>query len=424
MEIWKRIRAPFIVVAVGIVIIGIISTSKPKPQPHLDNEGERAKVEVKVQRATPSTTTLSVSTQGTVAPKREINIVAQVSGQVQIVEPEFVDGGVFEANQLLIQIEDRDYRAAYLAAKARLASAEQLAAEERGRARQAKREWRDLGNSDANDLFLRKPQIKAAEAAVDSASADVARAKLDLERTQIRVPFNGRIRETFVDLGQYVTPGTPIAQVYDSSVVEIKLPLTDRQVGLVNLPLGYVAQDKNTATQDKSSAPKATIYGVIGGEEYEWPARITRTAASIDTQSRMMFAVAEVETPTEADVPLVVGLFVTAKIEGKELENVVTLPRDAVFKRNRMFVLDDAHAISEVETKVLYRNSDYVWVKSSVPSDSLIVLEKQALLSPGTQVDALLDGKIVTPKKKASNDESIAATPEAKAKATTVTSGE
>ncbi len=415
MEIWKRIRAPFIVIAVGIVVIGIIATSKPKPKPNLDNNAEQAKVQVNVQRATPSTTTLSVSTQGTVEPKREINIVAQVSGQVQIVEPAFVDGGVFEANQLLIQIEDRDYRAAYLAAKARLASAEQLAAEERGRARQAKSEWRDLGNSDANDLFLRKPQINAAEAAVDSAKADVARAKLDLERTQIRVPFNGRIRETFVNLGQYVTPGTPIAHVYDSSVVEIKLPLTDRQVGLVNLPLAYTAQDK-------SKAPKATIHGVIGGEKYEWTARITRTAASIDTQSRMLFAVAEVETPLDAEIPLVVGLFVTANIEGKELKDVVTLPRDAVFKRNRMYVLDDTHTISEVDAKVLYRNEKNVWVKSTVPTDALIVLEKQALLSPGTEVDALLDGEVVTPKLKATPSETVAATPEVKA--TTQTSGE
>ena len=413
MENWivetvKRIRLPFMVSVAGAVVIGVIATSKPKPKPHLDNDAERVKVSVSVQRATPTNTTLSVSTQGTVEPKREINLVAQVSGQVQIVEPEFVDGGVFEANQVLIQIEDRDYRSAYLAAKARLASAEQLAAEERGRARQAKREWRDLGNSDANDLFLRKPQLKAAEAAVDSAKADVARAKLDLERTQIRVPFNGRIRETFVDLGQYVSPGTPIAKVYDSSVVEIKLPLTDRQVGLVNLPLGYNAQDKSTA-------PKATIHGVIGGEAYEWPARITRTAASIDTQSRMIFAVAEVETPIDANMPLVVGLFVTADIEGKVLKDVVTLPRDAVFKRDRMYVLDEKHAISEVEAKVLHRTSEKVWVKATLPSDSLIVLEKQALLSPGIEVDARLNGELIAPKQDLVVEDNIAATPEVKA---------
>lgn len=390
MTFWKKASLPLTIVVPGIIVIALIATQKPKPQAELNDDAEAPKPQVHVQKAVPTSAVISVTTQGTVAPKREIDLIAQVSGQVQKVERAFVSGGFFSADELLIHIEDRDYRAAYLAAQSLLAAAQQRLAEERGRARQAKSEWRDLGNQDANALFLRQPQLTAAEAAVASAQAEVARAELNLERTQIRVPFNGRVRETYVDLGQYVSPGTRIATVYDSAVVEIRLPLSDREVGLVNLPIGYAAADRE-------QAPKVKISGTIGGENYQWQGRITRTDASIDTQSRMIFAVAEVENPftsaarEEGGHPLVVGLFVDAKIEGKVLENVIVLPRDAVFKQDKMYVLNDEHIIEETSAKVLHRTREQVWVKNSLAANQLIVLEKQALLAPGAVVTPLFE---------------------------------
>src|SRR5690606_21005202 len=158
-----------------------------------------------------------------------------VSGQIVSVEPAFADGGFFSRSEALIQIDDRDYQVALLNSKARLAEAERLLAEEEGRSLQAKREWRDLGNQTANDLFLRKPQLAAARAQVASARADVEMAELNLERTRIRVPFDGRVKEIFADLGQFVSVGTRLATVYDSTVVEVRVPLTEKQAVLLDL---------------------------------------------------------------------------------------------------------------------------------------------------------------------------------------------
>lgn len=391
MITWNKIRLPLLITVPGILITIGLLTLKPETKPDLDGQIKAVKLRVKVHTAKPETVILSVRTQGTVTPKREIDLVAQVSGQVQRVEAVFGDGGFFAQDQLLIQIEDRDYRAAYLAVKARKAEAETRLAEERGRARQAKGEWRDLGNRDANALFLRKPQLAAAEANVESAVADLAMAQLNLERTQIRVPFNGRIRETFVELGEYVSPGTRLATVYDTAVAEIRLPLSDRQVALVDLPLGYAAASPK-------DGPKVKISGVIGGQRYDWQGRITRTDASIDTRSRMVFAVAEVENPfvpASADghsYPLIVGLFVEAEIAGKELQNVIALPREAVFNRNQVFVLNDEKAVEKKVVNVMHTNDDTVWLRSDVLNDKLIVLEKHRQLSPGTIVSPIVEG--------------------------------
>lgn len=391
MKAWNKIPLPVLVTVPGLLIAFGLVALKPKIKPKLDEQEKTAHLSVNVYAVRSETVTLSVSTQGTVTPKREIDLVAQVSGQVQSVERVFGDGGFFEKDQLLIKIEDRDYQAAYLAVKARKADAEQKLAEERGRARQAQREWRDLGNGDANSLFLRLPQVAAAEARVASTEADLAQAQLNLERTEIRVPFNGRIRETYVELGQYVSKGTRLASVYDTAVAEIRLPLSDRQIALVDLPLGYAAVNPD-------DAPRVKISGVIGGERYVWNGRITRTAASIDTRSRMIYAVAEVANPfipvnenNEQFYPLIVGLFVEAEIEGKALKRVITLPVGAVFDRNNIYVLNDEKIVEKKVVTVMHRDDEFVWLRADLSEEKLIVLNKHALLTPGVMVSPILD---------------------------------
>jgi multidrug efflux pump subunit AcrA (membrane-fusion protein) len=192
---------------------------------------------VDVVAAAPALRSLSVETQGTVRPLREIKLVSQVGGRVELVSPRFAEGGFFGAGEQLLKVEDIDYQFVIARAQSQVAAASQRVAEEQGRALQAKREWRDLGSDQANALFLRKPQLASAQAALKASEADLAAARLDLDRTSISAPFNGRISEKYVDVGQYIAPGTAIATVYDTDVALVRLPLTDRQVALLELPL-------------------------------------------------------------------------------------------------------------------------------------------------------------------------------------------
>src|SRR5690606_19307376 len=141
----------------------------------------------------------------------------------------------FGAGEALLQLDPRDYETALDQAEAALADARNTLAQEQGQARQAKREWRDLGNEQANNLFLRKPQLAAAEARVGAAEAGVRQAQLNLERTAIRLPFAGRIVDINVNLGQYVSANTVVASVYDSAVMEVRLPLSTHEMQLLNL---------------------------------------------------------------------------------------------------------------------------------------------------------------------------------------------
>ncbi|HEY7886435.1 MAG TPA: efflux RND transporter periplasmic adaptor subunit [Cellvibrionaceae bacterium] len=380
----KKFVLPLAITIVGVVTVSALVMAKPKPTPR-PPAGEPANVQVKVIESHPQTQRLAVTAQGTVTPKREISLVAQVSGQIVAVEDNFVDGGFFDQGEVLIQIDDRDYQAAYLTAQSRLAEAEQRLAQEAGQSRQAKREWRDLGDANANDLFMRKPQLTAATAAVASAKADLDIAQLNLERTRITVPFAGRIRENLVDLGQFVTAGTQLATVYDSSVVEVHIPLTEQQAALINLPFAQAV-----AIEDR---PKVRVRGVVAGEQHEWQGVLARTAAFVDTDTRMYSAVIEVAEPFVQAMPLLPGLFVEAVIGGKELDNVVQLPRSALYKRSQLLTLNKAHEIQVVDVKVLRKAADFVWVQTDMPAQTLVSLEKQSLTPVGTVVDPQMEGR-------------------------------
>ncbi|MDZ7783715.1 MAG: hypothetical protein U5K56_12530 [Halioglobus sp.] len=222
---WARngLSAVIVLLVGGGAAYGLL-VGKPEPEPEPPPVLAPPLVEVMV--ADPQQRALSVQTQGTVRPQREIELVSRVSGRVERVAEHFAEGGFILAGQELVKIEDVDYELAIVRAQSQVAAAEQRLAEERGRARQARREWRELGSEEANELFLRRPQIAAAQASLESARADLRAARLDLERTSVAVPFNGRVSQKHVDIGQFVSPGTPIAAVYSTDVVEVRLPLT------------------------------------------------------------------------------------------------------------------------------------------------------------------------------------------------------
>ncbi|MBT5923719.1 MAG: efflux transporter periplasmic adaptor subunit, partial [Cellvibrionales bacterium] len=166
------------VIAVGLLITWLIATSKPTPAAKPIRLPPVPIVDV--LHIQPGNHRVWIETQGLVKPKTQIQLVSQVTGRVEAIAEQFSAGGFFAANEALVIIEESDYRIAVSQASAQLANAKQLLATEKGRARQAKREWRDLGNSEANDLFLRKPQLASAKAGLLAAEAGLEKAELDL----------------------------------------------------------------------------------------------------------------------------------------------------------------------------------------------------------------------------------------------------
>jgi len=349
----------------GLLLISATYYFKPT-QERVSQQSPQA-IEVSIVEARPKTHQLTVVSQGNISPKYEIDLIAQVSGRIEFVAPNFANGGFFNSEEKLVQIESIDYELSLITAESAVARAEEQLAIERGRAKQARREWRDLGDKEANELFLRKPQLKAAEAALASASAERDRAQIQLDRTTIAAPFDGRIRSTLVHSGQFVSRGTPLATIFSSNIAEIRLPLRDQQLRWLNLP----SQPANLNSQE---FPDVSIKSTIGTVQHTREGRIVRTESSIDPHSRMTFAVAEITEPfSETNVsPLDIGRFVEARITGVTLNNVVILPRHALYKNNLVLTVTDENTIVFAIVDVIKTSPEQAIVRGIVEGTRVV----------------------------------------------------
>ena len=375
--VWlKKILPPLIILVVAILVVSGLSFLRPKPESQAFTEPEAPKVKVMI--AEPKPQQIMVYSQGTVRPKREIELASQVSGQIKFVSDIFVDGGFFKQGDVFLRLDDRDYKIEVIRAKSRVAEAEQLLATEQGRAFQAKREWRDLGNKAGNALFLRQPQLKAAEAAVEAAKADLDQAKLNLERTSIKAPFDGRVREVKVNLGQYLTTGKNVAQIFAIDAVEVRLPLTPSQSELLELPL----------TPDQAINLPVVLSTKKG--EHRWKGNISRTDASIDPRSRVIYGIVEVPKPLDGDHPLMVGLFVNAEILGKQFEHVVAIPRMALYEKENVLVVIEGQQLTIQPVSVLQYRGGIAYV-TGIQTGDVVLLDRPGYVVDGMKIEPVVE---------------------------------
>lgn len=313
---------------------------------------------------------LEVRTQGEVSPKTDINLVPQVSGRIVSVSDNFAEGGSFDADTTLIKIEDSDYTLAVTRAEATVAQASVKLEQELADARIKRKQWDEwVKDGDPTPLALNAPQVAEAQASLRAAEADLQTAKLNLSRTNVSLPFKGRVAERNIGVGQYVTAGTQLGRVFATNTVEIRLPLTDKQLAELNLPIGFVASGNN--------APVVTLSATMGGDYHQWSGQIVRVNASVDKETRLVYAIAEVNDPYGASaddqgMPLAVGLFVNASITGVVPQNALVMPRDALRGDDKVYVIKDEKL--EIRTvKVLSTSRDHLIVASGVEPGEQVV---------------------------------------------------
>jgi multidrug resistance efflux pump len=148
---------------------------------------------VTVIQVEPQTLRLSVDSQGIVTPRNEIDLIPEVAGKVTALHSDFVAGGFFERNAVLVTIDTRDYDAAIVQAQAQIAEAKRQLAMEVAQADQAHNEWQALGEGVPSALTLRAPQLAEARAKLKAAQANLLQARVRRSRCELRAPFTGRL---------------------------------------------------------------------------------------------------------------------------------------------------------------------------------------------------------------------------------------
>lgn len=368
---WVRrfamILAPIGVVVGVVVIMGVMDATKPKPEKKDEAPGALA---VQVAPVEARATRLSITVQGQAMPRTQAALAAQVSGRIVSVDPSFAAGGAFRRGQTLARIDDADYRLAVIRARSQVAQAREGVAREEAESELARRDWEALGQGQkASALALREPQLAQAKAALDAAQAQLRSAELDLERTNVRAPFDGRVRAKRANVGDFVGPGAVVAEVFATDVMEVRIPLADSDLALLQTPVGFNASSRNAGAPAHLSAP-------VGGQTRKWEGRLVRTEATVDAQTRLVYGTVEVRDPfsTRNGAPLAPGLFVTAHIDGAKSESFAAAPRSALKRNEFIYVVTAENTIDIRTVRAAQTTGDEVYFRTGVqPGERVVV---------------------------------------------------
>ncbi|MCR4535867.1 MULTISPECIES: efflux RND transporter periplasmic adaptor subunit [Shewanella] len=394
-----RRLSPFFILLLFIVGAGLLMKTKETPE---QKPEEMPIPIVDVTRVEQQTVSLNLPSYGVVTPKYKTLLVTEVQGRMLTISPQFVAGGIVKKGDQLAQIEPSDYEADLMQAEATLAQATAALNEEIARGEVAKIEFKGYDKGLPPELGLRIPQLKKEQANVKYAQAALARAQRNLERTVIRAPFDGIIKARNVDLGQYVTLGTNLGELYDTRIAEIRLPIS-------NDDLAYLESVDNPDTQ-------VTLSASLAGKENTWIGNIIRSEGVIDADNRMVYLVAEIKDPylrehkTQGSLPLKYGSFVNAVIKGRTVDGIVKLPRHVV--RNEHVALINNNNIVEMRhVNVVRSDLENVFIKDSLKTGERVAITHFNNMANGQLVKVIGEETkpVQTPKEDAP-ESSLAAT--------------
>jgi RND family efflux transporter MFP subunit len=375
----KFVIPGLIVLAALFGAVTLLATS-PELEP---TSPEPVATTVRVLTVKPEAVRLTVHSQGTVAPNTESELVSEVAGRVVWKSPALVNGGSFRKGDELLRIEDQDYRSAVERARAAQARAQ-------AEYEHSNFEYQRLESLEARQLASRSALenaqriFKIAEATLQDASAGLAQAERDLDRTRLYAPFEGLVRRQAVDIGQFVNRGAAVATLYASAESEVRLPIADRQLAFLNIPMGSLGE------LPEDQQPDVVLSAEYAGQALEWRGRIVRTEAAIDTASRMVHVIARVAN-TDQPTPLSVGLFVNAEIQGLLAQDIVRLPRAALRDDNQVLIVDAENKLRFRAVEPLRLYQDEVFIHGGLAAGDRVCISPLQTVVDGMSVTPVVD---------------------------------
>lgn len=394
-----------LLVALSIAIIGGLTAFAIVRFPPQTDQQEEETVKppsVHVLPVTSMRLRMDVHSQGRVRAQTEIDMVAGVSGNITKISPAFVSGGTFKKGDLLVTVDPAEYDLRVAQAQARVMEAQYQLTREEAEAEQAREEWQQLGQGDPNPLNLRIPQLREKKAKLAAEQEELKNARLLRQRTDIRAPFNGRVRSKEVGLGQYISSGAILGRIYSTDLAEIRLPVSTRELAFIDLP-GLSGQ--------AGAAKKipVTLTANYHGQQQTWLGHIVRSEDVIDEQTGMTMLVAQVPDPfglnagksrssrsESSPVNLPVGLFVEARIEGRWFDDLIVLPASALLKDSLVAVIDQDYRLRLRTVDIFRREQGQVIIRTGLNTGEHVLVSGLHHPVEGMQVTPVVKENAVT----------------------------
>jgi len=373
-----RLALPVIIVIVGLALASYLMLATPKVERVTKPREARL---VEVTTVSPALQSLRITAWGEVKPAQEVVVRAQVSGVVQMLSPGLEPGSFVTEGQTLVRLEQADYQAALIQQQAALQQAKAELEIEQGNQAVARSEFALLGGDVSpadRKRMLRVPQLQVASAQVQSAEAALAAAQLNLDRTVIRAPFAGVIRERHVNVGSHLAVNGDVVTLTGTAMawVELSVPLTELQ--WIQFP-------------DADGNPGSTVtlyYDQVWAQGQTRSGRVVRLLSDLESTGRMARILVEVDDPLARDSkvpPLLMGSFVRADISGKPMDHALLIPASLLRENDTVWRFVDGELKIQPVT-VLYRTQSEVYVGSGIQPGDLLVVSALSTVTDGMPV--------------------------------------
>ena len=378
----RIIHFAVMVVVIGLGVVGFLVLTANKPQLKRTKPPVPVPI-VRVAKIKTGPQAVTIRGEGTVRPLREIELVPQVGGKIVYVSPVMVDGGEFKKGDVLLHIDPLDYQLAVTLARAKVKDAESRLKVAEEEAASAIEEWRLIYRNskdvdkDPPALVAKEPQLAAARARLAADRADLQKAKLHLKRTELKAPFDGRVSDESVDIGQYVSVGRKLASLFSTRAAEIVIPFDDESLYWFDVP-GF--------TPGNGDGSSVRVIARIAGRDLNWSGKIMRAEGKLDERTRMVNVVVRVEKPYATKPPLIAGLFATVEIKGHTLENAAVIPRSALRENNIVWIVDDSGQLIFRKVEVARLGTNQAILRSGLEDGDRVVTSGLKAVTDGMQV--------------------------------------
>ena len=365
--------SPIIILLVSVTVFILLIKLKPEA------EFQKPKIVPQMVETIivfPSEVRAKISSQGTIRPEHEISVTSEVSGKVIWVSENFLDGAGFSLGDTLMKIEKRDYELALISTESSLFQARLALQREEAEAKLANLEWERVGKGDASSLTLREPQLAQARAVLAAAEAAYEQSKRNLDRTVIIASFKGRVRKKMVDLGTNLVPGARVADIYATASFEVRLPIADKDIPFLGIPLDGRMLKKN-------QRPRVKLFARYGTENFQAEGFILRSESEIDLKTRMISVIATIPIE-DSQIALKVGMFVNAEIEGLSYPGVTIVPRNAV--KNDMIWVVQEQKLRRKSVEVLRLENDFAFISDGLTKNDRVLITRLSSYVDGMPV--------------------------------------
>ncbi len=331
----------------------------------------------------------TITSMGTVVPSQDIILSPQVDGEIIERSENFTPGGYVQKGDTLLQIDPADYRNALQQQQSQLQEALATMSIEMGRQSAAQEEYKLFGDtlSEENEaLILREPQLNTVKSQVQSARAAVEQAKLDLARTTIKAPFDAHILNRNVNLGSQVAPGENLGRLVGLETYWIE----------ATVPLSHLRQLNVPSDGGQGSEVRIRNRTAWSEDEYRI-GNLFQLVGTLENETRMARVLIEVHDPhgfqsnpsTSELPPLMLGSYVEANIEGKELSNVIRLNRDYIRNDDTVWIMEEGQLrIKDVD--IVFRDAQYAYISSGLNDQDHVVTTNLSTVTDGAPLR--LDG--------------------------------